>query len=62
MNFIAYAYTATSRVVHVPEGHVTSTAISLVVHIAYTGTSGWYVIYQTLSPSLGRRGWRARLA
>ena len=25
------------------------------------GTSGWYVIYQTLSLFLSRRGWRARL-
>ena len=37
------------------------TAISLVVHIAYTVTSVWYVIYQTLSPFLRRRGWHARL-
>ena len=29
--------------------------------IVYAGTSGWYVIYQILSPFLGRRGWRARL-
>jgi hypothetical protein len=33
----------------------------LVVHIAYTGTSGRYVIYKTLSPFLRGRGWRMRL-
>ena len=33
----------------------------MVVDKLYLGTSGWYVIYQTLSLFLSRRGWRARL-
>ena len=37
-------------------------AISLIVHIPYLRTTGWFIIYQTLSLFLSRRIWHARLA
>ena len=56
-DIIEYDHVLTAHFIH--NNYVTE--ILLVVHILYLGTSRWYIIYQTLSRFLRRRGWLARL-